>query len=100
MEVGLTCTVRVEANITKRERSGPSFSTFLFVYRATRHDYYLMGQCHLLALSTLSGTPVGILFDRMEECPEEVQNYLGRPIDPDLLRRVLAYLRSQHPDGV
>jgi hypothetical protein len=57
--------------------------------------YWLTGTARLLALSTLSGTPVGILLDRLDECPDEVEG-----CDPQLLSQMVAYLRSKYPNGV
>ena len=40
-------------------------------------------------------TPVGIVLDRMEECPEEVQD-----AGTELVLATVEWLRKQHPTGV
>jgi hypothetical protein len=58
-------------------------------------EYRASGTLSGLILSHLEGvTPIGIVLDRLEECPEE----LGA--DADTHRQLLHWLRTRHPDGV
>jgi hypothetical protein len=61
----------------------------------TVRGYAATGTLSGLILSHLEGvTPIGIVLDRLEECPEE----LGA--DADTHRQLLHWLRTRHPDGV
>lgn len=48
-----------------------------------------------LILSHLAGvTPIGIVLDRLEECPEELD------ADSETHRQLVAWLRNRYPDGI
>lgn len=53
----------------------------------------LLGTAYHLAVGVLEGTtPIGILIDRLEECPEEMNSLFEQEI--------IDRLRLQHPNGV
>jgi hypothetical protein len=58
-------------------------------------SFRLVGQSRLLTLALPTGTPIGILLDRLEECPSEVEG-----ADPELVREAVAYLRTKYLNGV
>lgn len=69
-------------------------------YRSPSQGVYggrpLGGTSLTLALSAVAGhCPVGILLDRLEEHPEEVEG-----ADPAEVRACVAYLRTKYPNGV
>jgi hypothetical protein len=55
----------------------------------------LTGEALHLLLSLPTGTPIGVLLDRLEEYPQEVQN-----ANSDTVRRMVNYLRTKYPNGV
>lgn len=60
-----------------------------------RQQYSLTGDLALLAKAVLSlRAPIGIFLDRMEECPFEMEGSV------EFVGEVLAYLRSEHPNGL
>lgn len=57
--------------------------------------YTVKGESAALVVGALAGTtPIGILFDRLEEFPNEIPD-----CPPDTLRACIQYLRSKYPDG-
>ena len=49
----------------------------------------------LIAAYLEGNTPIGVVLDRMEECPEEVQG-----AEPDLVLAAVGWFRERHPNGV
>ena len=49
----------------------------------------------LLAAYLEGKTPVGVVLDRMQECPEEVKGMAG-----EVVAEVVSLLRARHPNGV